>query len=156
MNNNQEINQDNDHLKLLSIFYYVVAGLEAMFAFFPLIHFFVGLFMVLAPEKLSTSGNEPPEFIGWFFIIFASVIIVFGLFMAALTALTGYYLSKRKYYLFCLVMAGIECVFFPFGTVLGVFALIVLMRDSVKDQFSKRKFNSTQSSIIQGIPHNDS
>jgi hypothetical protein len=47
----------------------------------------------------------------------------------------GYFLSLRKYYTFCLVMAGIECLFMPVGTVLGVFTIIVLMRPTVKAMF---------------------
>ncbi len=34
-----------------------------------------------------------------------------------------------------LVMAGIECLFMPFGTALGVFTIIVLIRDDVKTMF---------------------
>ncbi len=37
--------------------------------------------------------------------------------------------------LFCLVVAGVECAFMPFGTVLGVFTIAVLMRESVKELF---------------------
>jgi hypothetical protein len=37
--------------------------------------------------------------------------------------------------LYCLVVAGIECIFMPFGTVLGVFTIIVLMRPSVRNLF---------------------
>jgi len=33
------------------------------------------------------------------------------------------------------VMAGIECLFMPFGTVLGVFTILVLVRESVKPLF---------------------
>jgi hypothetical protein len=32
-------------------------------------------------------------------------------------------------------MAAVACVFFPFGTVLGVFSIIVLTRESVKRLF---------------------
>ena len=32
-------------------------------------------------------------------------------------------------------MAAIECMFFPFGTVLGVLTIIVLIRPSVKPLF---------------------
>ena len=32
-------------------------------------------------------------------------------------------------------MAGIECIFMPVGTVLGVFTIIVLVRNSVKALF---------------------
>jgi len=55
---------------------------------------------------------------------------------AALVITTARFLARRRHYLFCLVMAAIECAYMPFGTVLGVFTIIVLMRDSVKQLFS--------------------
>ena len=36
------MNQDSEHLKLLSIFHYVVGGMAALFACIPFIHFFMG------------------------------------------------------------------------------------------------------------------
>lgn len=54
-----------------------------------------------------------------------------GLFVA------GYLLARRRGYFFCLVMAGIACTFSPFGTVLGVFTLLVLLRSSVKQLFGR-------------------
>jgi hypothetical protein len=36
-------------------------------------------------------------------------------------------------------MAGIECILMPFGTVLGVFTMIVLTRDAVKTAFAASK-----------------
>jgi hypothetical protein len=38
-------------------------------------------------------------------------------------------------YLFCLIIAGLNCAFFPTGTVLGVFSFIVLLREPVKQLF---------------------
>jgi hypothetical protein len=49
----------------------------------------------------------------------------------------GIFLGRRKHYTFCLVMGCIECVFFPFGTALGVFTILVLVRESVKQLFGK-------------------
>jgi len=40
--------------------------------------------------------------------------------------------------MFCFVVACIECLFMPFGTVLGAFTIIVLMRPSVKNLFAQR------------------
>ena len=57
--------------------------------------------------------------------------------LAALIAFAGRSLQQRTRYLYCLVMAGVECIFMPFGTVLGVFTIIVLMRDSVKPLFGR-------------------
>jgi len=40
-----------------------------------------------------------------------------------------------------MVIAGIECLFMPFGTVLGVFTLVVLVRPSVKELFLRNQGN---------------
>jgi hypothetical protein len=45
--------------------------------------------------------------------------------------------------MFCLVMAGIACIFMPFGTALGVLTIIVLMRDSVRELFGVAVANQT-------------
>ena len=128
--------QDEEHLRLLSIFHYVVAGLAALFALFPIFHLILGLFMIFAPDKMFPGKQDvAPALIGWFFVIFASVFITLGWTFAALIVTTGRFLARHKHYTFCLVMAGIECLFMPFGTVLGVFTILVLVRESVKPLF---------------------
>ena len=37
------MNQDEEHLNLLSIFHYVAGGLAGLFAFFPIFHLIFGL-----------------------------------------------------------------------------------------------------------------
>jgi hypothetical protein len=127
--------KDDEQLNLLAIFHYVVAGLAALFSLFPLIHLGLGLPMVFAPQKFD-KGEPPPAFVGWMFVALAAVIIVFGIAFATLTFFAGRSIAKRKRYTFCLVMAAIECLFMPFGTVLGIFTIIVLIRDPVKQQFT--------------------
>jgi hypothetical protein len=127
--------QDEEHLKLLSIFHYLVGGLAGLFSLWPIFHLAIGLVFILAPEGLSDSGEAPPAFIGWFFVIFASAFITAGMILAVSIIITGRFLARRRHYLFCLVMGGIECIFMPFGTVLGVFTIIVLVRKSVKELF---------------------
>ena len=46
--------------------------------------------------------------------------------------------SRRKHYTFCFVMACVECLSVPFGTMLGVFTILVLNRASVKELFNPR------------------
>jgi len=127
--------QDEEHLRLLSIFHYVVAGMAALFACFPIIHLIVGLVFIFAANHVPTNGNPPPAFIGWVFVIFASFFIIIGWTIACLILMTGRFLAKRRHYQFCFVMACIECLFMPFGTVLGVFTILVLSRESVKPLF---------------------
>src|SRR6266496_1341209 len=49
--------------------------------------------------------------------------------------IAGRSLAKHTRYWFAFVMACIECLFIPFGTILGVFTIIVLSRESVKTLF---------------------
>jgi hypothetical protein len=99
--------KQEEQLRLLSIFHYVVAGLSALFACFPIIHLTLGLFMVFAPETFHNKGdNAPPAFIGWFFVIFAAMFILIGWTFAAFIFTAGRFLAKRKHYMFCLVMAA--------------------------------------------------
>jgi hypothetical protein len=59
--------------------------------------------------------------------------------MATCILMAGRCLSRRKGYSFALVMACVECLFVPFGTILGVFTIVVLSRESVRALFSGTK-----------------
>jgi len=127
--------RDEEHLRLLSIFHYVVGGLAGLFALFPVFHLLIGLFMIYAPGKFAPNIQLPTAFIGWFFVIFAVLFITLGLIFAASVVTAGCFLARRKHYTFCLVMGCVECLFVPFGTVLGVFTILVLSRETVKQLF---------------------
>jgi hypothetical protein len=131
--------QDLEHIKLLSIFHYVAAGMAALFACIPFIHFFMGL--ALATGAL---GDADPETrpIGLGLMALAGFFILAGWTLATLIAVAGRSLQTRKRYTFCLVMAGVECIFIPVGTVLGVFTIIVLIRESVKELFQRHRNTS--------------
>lgn len=131
------INQDEEHLRLLRVFHFVCAGLAAFFACIPIFHLIIGLVMLLAPQIFGSARNQPPAFIGLFFVIIASVFILMGWTFAALLALVGRNLGRRKHYTFCFAMACVACMFAPFGTVLGVFTIIVLLRPGVKMLFDQ-------------------
>ncbi len=127
------MNQDLEHLRLLSIFHYVVAGLTALFSLIPCFHLFFGLAMVTG--NLGHGDDTFARGMGWFFIIFAGLFITGGMTFAVCLALAGQKLARQEGYTFCLVVAGVACMLMPFGTVLGVFTIVVLMRESVKKLF---------------------
>ena len=132
------INQDEEHLRLLRIFHFICAGLAALFACIPIIHLIFGLVMLLSPQIFGPAkGQQPPAFLGLFFVIFASVFILMGWAFAALLAWAGSNLGRRKHYTFCFAMACVACMFAPFGTVLGVFTIVVLIRPGVKTLFDQ-------------------
>jgi hypothetical protein len=132
------MNQDKEHLRLLAIFHYVVAGLAALFSFFPLLYTTVGaIFIFAARHGTPKPGEEPPpEFIGWIFAMVGSLLFLLGIAIAICILIAGRSLAKRTCYWLALVVACIECLFIPFGTILGVFTIVVLSRESVKALFS--------------------
>ena len=132
------MNRDKEHLQLLAIFHYVVAGLAALFSFFPLLYTTVGvIFIFVARHGTAKPGEElPPEFLGWILTVIGSVLFLVGIAMAICILITGRSLALCKRYSFVIVMACIECLFIPFGTILGVFTIIVLSRESVRGLFS--------------------
>ena len=204
------VNQDDEHLKLLSIFHYVMAGITGLFACFPIIHLIIGIAILsgalegpfeehwgddgagepawtvpaeaplkpppkpappepgaaepaeTAPAEPEPAEAPPPEpaepaeidercppagghrrpwrrfpgtFFGVLFVVLPAIIILCGWTLAVLLFIAGRCLARRKRHLFCLVIAGISCLFMPFGTVLGVFTIVVLSRPSVKALF---------------------
>ena len=129
------MNQDDEHLRLLSAFHYVVAAIAGAFALLPLVHLFVGIAMVSAALASNERGALPGALVGSFIVAFAAFWIVAGSLFATFLVLAGRFLAQRRHYTFCLVTAGLACAFGPFGTVLGIFTLLVLLRDSVRAQF---------------------
>lgn len=137
MNSAQE-QQDIDQLRLLSIFHYVIAGIIGLASLFPFIHLFLGIAFVSGAFE-DPSGPAPPSFIGWLFIGIAGAMIACGLAMAISAAIAGTRLANRRGWLFCMIVAALECTFMPIGTVLGVFTIIVLTRPSVKTAFARKE-----------------
>jgi hypothetical protein len=130
-----QVNQDVEHLRLLSIFHYVVGGMIALFSCIPIIHVVLGVVMVAAPALFGPGPQHPPPFFGLLFILIGGAIILFGWTLAGLVVYAGRCLSRHQRYLYCLVIAALSCLFMPVGTVLGVFSIIVLTRPSVKQLF---------------------
>lgn len=127
--------RDQGHLKVLSIFHYIYAGISVLFSFLPLFYMAIGF--ALAFGLLDNSKDEVQCVVGYFIIAISVVAILIGLSISALIAFAGWKLSRHRSWIFCLVVACVECIFFPFGTVLGVFSIIVLLRGSIKEGFAQ-------------------
>jgi len=131
------MNQDNEHLRLLAIFHYVVAGFAALLSFFPLLYSIVGGFLLYAAHHPGPGNQEPPPaFLGWIFILLGAFFFLVGVTMAICILIAGGCLSRRKAFSSVLVVAWVECFFIPFGTILGVFTIVALSRESVRALFS--------------------
>jgi hypothetical protein len=131
-----DLRKDRDHLRTLAIFYYVAAGLFAVFGLLPGFHVALGVAMVsgtMGPPP--PSGSGPPPAVGFIFIGVGSSIILFAQIFAFCLVLAGRALAKQKRYIFCFVIAVLLCLNgLPF-LILGIFSIIVLARESVKELF---------------------
>ena len=126
------VNQDEEHLRLLSILYYIWGGLSACGACF------TGIYAVVIGGVLTAaakSQNGPPVFLGPVMFVVLGFVVLLLAALAGLTIWTGRNLARHTNYTFCFVIAVIVCLNIPLGTALGVFTLVVLQRPSVKQMF---------------------
>jgi hypothetical protein len=133
--------QDQTHLNHLAIAHYIVGGVMVLFSCLPLIHVFVGLaFLTGGSDLFAHAQNPPPPVFGWLFLLAGLVFFVGAQTVSIAVILSGRFLKKRQHYLFSFIIGCLACMFFPFGTVLGVFTIIVLSRDAVKAKYDAIKY----------------
>jgi len=130
---------DEEHLKLLSICYMISAAISAFFSLIGLSYAGMGAVVneaiKRAPELTGSAENPPPAFIGWLFGVIGVALFLMWITMAGLKLGVALCLKKRKSRTFCMVVAALECLGVPYGTLLGIFTFIVLGRDSVERVF---------------------
>ncbi len=132
------MNDDLQHLRYLTLGHYIGAAITALFACFPLIHFSIGLTMLLMPPEMVGVEPFPTRWLGLMFALIGGAAVLFGWAFAVLIFIAGRSLAARKRYMFCFVIAALCCAFIPLGTVLGVFTILVLMRPTVKAMFQEQ------------------
>ena len=128
--------ETREHLRLLAIFHWVAAGLTALFALVPVIHLVLGIAML--GGAFDDGRDAPPRAVGALFVGLAVVWMVAALVLALLLALAGSSISGRRNRTFCLIVAGIACLFAPLGTLLGIFSIYLLTKEPVAALFDRR------------------
>ena len=123
---------DGEHLKLLSIAYWVWGGILAAYSLFIAAYFlFIGFIFAAIPE----GGDAPPAFFGWIFVVVAVAMLVIIGGIAGLQIANGFWIRRRTHRVASMVVAGFTCASIPMGTMLGVFSFLVLARPSVRELY---------------------
>ena len=136
---------DEQHLKLLAVFHFVVAGLLFAGLGFLVVHFMIMNMVFTNPDVWKNSPNPPPPQL---FAIFGYIYAFAGVLLIAATIanlLSGLYLLARKNRMFSLAVAALNCIQIPLGTVLGVLTILVLVRDSVRELYERGRAESGRS-----------
>jgi hypothetical protein len=146
-----------ERLRLLAIGFYVKGGMGALVVSFLLIHFTMLLGFSFMPESawqpkasaptsiesasVSPSPTPRPMNQGPPAVIFRilagviGVIILLGWTFGALTMYAGRCVQKRERRVFIYVIAGLNCILIPWGTLLGVCTFIVLQTPAARREF---------------------
>jgi hypothetical protein len=127
---------DANHLKLLSIFHFVAAGLAVLGIGFLFLHYTILSNVFSNPKFFQNQQQGPPPaqmfaILKWFYLAFG--LWFFG--SLVLNLISAFFIRVRKNRTFSLVVAAINCLHIPLGTVLGVFTIIVLIRQSVSEVY---------------------
>ena len=131
------MNKDLEHLKLLSIFYYIVGGLACVCGLLWLIYIISGVVLVIASGSMTGDDRMGASIGGVVAIIVGVVLFVLFEAYGILCIIAGRKYAKPEGYRLCFVLAVFTCLNFPLGTALGVFAIVVLNRPSVKALFQR-------------------
>lgn len=135
------MNQDNQNLNLLSIFHYILGGLVILWLFFFLCYIGIGIAFL---HGTFDGNSAPPPAFGWMFVIMGSIAVIFGGTIGTLMIISGLKIKARKSRTFCIVIAAIECLITPLGTILGVFTIVILTKESVIKLFEPNVNTRTQ------------
>jgi hypothetical protein len=130
--------RDAGHLKTLSICHYIWGALTAVLSCMFLVH--VGIGIAVVNGRMSSGAppaNQPPAWFGWIFIVMGSFALLLGWAIAAGAIYSGYCMRTRRHWFFSNIIAGIACLWVPLGTVLGVFTIVILQRESVKALYGR-------------------
>jgi hypothetical protein len=126
----------NDNLRALSICSYILAAATAVVFCLPLLHFGIGVWLI-GHTPPHAQDKAPLVMMGSIFIALAVTVILAGWIYSACLAYSGRCLAQRRHYIFCMVMAALNCCQLPLGTILGIFTIIELNKPEVKAQFSQ-------------------
>jgi hypothetical protein len=126
--------KDQEHLRLLSIFHFVVSGLTLFGIAFLCVHYFMMHTIFSNPDAWKGQNAPPKGFLDAFiwFYVFMGVILLTA---SVLNLLSGLFLRQKKHRTFSVVIAAINCIQIPIGTALGIFTIVVLSRETVRQLY---------------------
>jgi len=134
-------NNDAEHLRILVICHYVKAGLTFLMIGFLYLHYSMMKLVLDNPEIMKAQqGQGMPFDPQQFFALFKWFYLFGGVFMlmtSIVTLLSARFIQRRVNRMFSIIIGGGLCLFFPLGTALGVFTIIILGRDSVRRLYAE-------------------
>ncbi|MGD8318014.1 MAG: hypothetical protein PVH21_18635 [Myxococcales bacterium] len=144
--------EDREHLSALSIGHFILGGVSLLGAAPILFYGAAGAKLLgglggdlsMALGNLPTQpgahplGGAPDTMLQDLQVLLTALVasfIALSVLAAVHLVVVGVMIRRRRWWTFCYLTGWGECLMFPFGTILGVFTIIVLGRPSVKRLF---------------------
>ncbi len=125
------VDRNLEHLRLLAIYHLIIAAAVVLLGIF-----LYGLPLVMGAALPLVFPGLPTWSPGVSRIQLGASLLVI-LVQVAVLGLNGWCLRNRKHWLSCVILSCIECLCaLPLGLLLGISAVLVLRRESVKTIFS--------------------
>jgi hypothetical protein len=131
------MDKDLEHLKLLSIFQYIVGGLACFCGLLWTIYVVSGVILVMTAGSMAGDDRIGASIGGMVAMVVGVFLFVLFEVYGILCIIVGRKYAKHEGYRFCSILAVFTCLNSPLGTALGVFAIVVLNRPSVKALFQR-------------------
>lgn len=135
MSQSPNASSSENHLSALALFHWIYAAMLVVAAIVMVVHAADLIYRAsVEQQQLSEPLPGAKEAMTLYGVVVGLIVLV-TLLLAAIVAQTGRWLRSYKQYNICLVVAGVECLLFPLGTILGVFTVIVLLQTRTRDLF---------------------
>ena len=144
--------EDVEHLSALSIGHFILSGVALLGAVPTLLYGVAGAKLmdefgsdvsmamgdIPGQTGVDPFGGSPDAMLQDLSALVTSLIVA-AVVLTVVTAVhlfvVGWQIRKRRWWTFCYLTGWGECLMFPFGTILGIFTILVLSRASVKRLF---------------------
>ncbi|MCU0794337.1 MAG: hypothetical protein MUF31_00175 [Akkermansiaceae bacterium] len=135
--------RDAEHIRLLSLFHYIFAGLSLVGGLLFVLYIAMAIMMMRGFSTMSSSSpgaGAPPagmfEMIGVVYLVMGILGCLAALAMGVGSFFAAKGLAERRRRTFIYVVSAFQCLLMPLGTVLGIFTILVLERPSVRALFA--------------------
>lgn len=122
------------NLRALEVCYYVYGGIICLMGFIPLIYVALGTFFS-SGFFAQHAQEEFPHLLGPLFILIGTVVFLFVEAWGIVNIMNGRIIANRKWRIFSMVIAGLNCMGGVLGIALGVFTFVMLTKSEVQNEY---------------------
>jgi hypothetical protein len=77
-------------------------------------------------------GGPPPQQLFEMMVVFYYIAAFICLVAALLNLMSAYWMQKRRNRIFSVVIGALNCLAIPIGTILGIFTIVVLVKETAR------------------------